>query len=942
MTRLVGFAVIIVFVSVVSACGGGSDSNSTNQPTPVLTPVPSPSIPDVPDTFAPLDRSSITVGHPFFNSPHSNPIITSDSFVYVVNTPSDTLDVIEKGTQNVTRRIAVGVDPIALALRPDKKELWVSNHVSDSVSVIDLDETSASFHQVIATIQSFDSASRSTRFDEPVGIAFASNQKAYVALSSLDEIAVIDVNTKRVTKKVRINAQDPRAISVVGDRLYVAAFESNNQTELSGCFGTIDGEQCTFSLQEHVVDNNNVLSLFYDADIVKDPRVPDRDLFVFDTSNESSVGVVSSIGTLLYGMTVSSQGKVYLSMTDARNHENGKAGTLKHTLADLDNRAFLNQIGVVNCSPAGCGVPSNIELEPLPPKNPVKTEALATPYGITLSGDENHVVATAAGSGKLFVVDAHSGDIVSQLRVGTVPRGVAVQSAADGSPDVAWVLNVVDNSVSVVDLTNIAEPSLLSTIPLVDETEGQLKLGRAQFNDANASSTGTFSCESCHPDGHTDQLLWVLGGPKCDLAGCSQIPARTTMPIRGARDTAPYHWDGVPGDPFGGRNGQSPNASVEPNCTDALSCARHLVDGAMASTMCEQVNCPMNEEGKPGLLNAQERDAMAKFLLYVPPVPARARPFDDQVTSLAKAGFDDFFIKDATDSVAGQTCGSVGCHNMPFWTSSNIPGSGMDAPSFRGIVDRWLVLPQGRVNMFELYGSNGAKGFDERDMWLRIISGSTVGQWQMFLEASMGYSGAFAKQVSLNAHFDNPERATMDNLLTSLESAAEVGTLSLVGTGAIFDSEDNIATDLSVTFAQGKYWNDDDSSFTRDELISRALSGELVLTLTGHSGANVEFEQPQPAIWSTQPMFIVTKITFPDASDNTSLRLKGRHIQADSRVYVDGRRVKGTVTCESGALPDCLGEVILVNLEKVPTADKMYLLQVQTPAGRFSNEYLFF
>jgi YVTN family beta-propeller protein len=942
--RVVG---IISSILILGACGGGGNSSPDVVPpaqpvdtTPTPTPVPEPA---PRDTFDPLEPASVTVGHPFFNSPHVNPIVQQGAYVYAVNTPSDTLDVIEKKTMQVVRRIAVGVDPVAVAVRPDGKELWVSNHVSDSVSVIDLDVSSLSFHHVLATIQDFDPTSRSTRFDEPAGIAFASNDKAYVALSAIDEVAVIDVNTRIITKKIKINAQDPRAITVAGDKLFVAAFESNNQTELSGCFGNIDGEQCTFSLQEHVVDNNNVLSLFYDADIVKDPRVPDRDVFVFATSNEAPVDVISAVGTLLYGLTVTDDGEVFVSMTDARNHINGKAGTQKHTLKDLGNRAFLNQIGRVNCQSATCRNPSVIELEPLPPEHPDKSMALATPYGMALSGDQQSLIVTAAGSGKIFVVDVPSANVVSQFTVGAVPRGIALQSGDAGKPETAWVLNVVDNTVSIVDVTNLVAPALISTIGLEDNLSAEFKLGRALFNDASGSSTGTFSCESCHPDGHTDQLLWVLGGPKCDLAGCDQIPVRTTMPIRGARGTAPYHWDGVLGDPFGGKNGQSPKSSLQPNCSDELSCVRHLVDASMSSTMCDQDNCAANDEGKAGLFNAAERDALSKFILQVPPVPARERPFDDQLTNLAKTGFDDFFIKDATDSVAGQTCGSVGCHNMPFWTATNIGGSGMDAPSFRGIVDRWLVLPQGRVNMFELYGANGKKGFDEKDMWLRIISGSTTGQWQMFLEASMGYSGAYAKQVTLNSQFENSQQAITESLLQTLEMAADVESISLLGEGALLDVENQSSTPVTLTFAQGKYWDlQSDESYSKDELIALAKSGELILTLTAHSGGNVDFEHPQPQIWSTQRMFNVTKIDFPKLAGGTSMRMRGRHVFPNTRIYVDGIRVKGEVICEFGELPDCSNEVILVNLQKAPANGGMHLLQIQTEQGRFSNEFLFF
>ena len=35
---------------------------------------------------------------------------------------------------------------------------------------------------VVATVQDIDRRTKATRFDEPVGVAFASNEKAYVAL----------------------------------------------------------------------------------------------------------------------------------------------------------------------------------------------------------------------------------------------------------------------------------------------------------------------------------------------------------------------------------------------------------------------------------------------------------------------------------------------------------------------------------------------------------------------------------------------------------------------------------------------------------------------------------------------------------------------------------------------------------------------------------------
>ena len=211
----------------------------------------------------------------------------------------------------------MGIDPVSLAVRPDGKEVWVSNHVSDSVSVIDNDSASPTFLHVIATVQDFDAKTKATRFDEPVGIAFAGNEKAYVALSSENQIAVIDVATKKVARRLTIPAQDPRAIKVHGDRLYVIPFESNNKTQLSGG-SKIDGDLVTFNAWEHSIRVNNVLSLGHVVDIVKHPEVPDKDLFVFDTKTDELVQTVDTLGTLLYGMAVDSMGRVFITQADAR------------------------------------------------------------------------------------------------------------------------------------------------------------------------------------------------------------------------------------------------------------------------------------------------------------------------------------------------------------------------------------------------------------------------------------------------------------------------------------------------------------------------------------------------------------------------------------------------------------------------------------------------
>ena len=879
-------------------------------------------------------------GHPTFASPHARPIAIAGSYVYIANTPADTVDVIDAATQEVTTRINVGVDPVSIAVRPDGTEIWVANHVSDSVSVIDADASGNTFQQVIATVQDIDPDVPATRFDEPVGIAFASDSKAYVALSTSNRIAIVDVAGREVTGHLDIRAQDPRAVAVRGNRLYVAAFESNNQTQLSGCLAAnIDNDVCTFDVLEHVVRNNNVLSAGYDADIVRNPLLPDRDLFVFDTETDTRKQVVAGVGTLLYGLAVDSNHRVFVAQTDARNAENGRAGTMKDGLEEMENRAFLNRITRVDCAD-DCGTPTVYDLEPLPPQHPATGMALATPFGIQVSADDATLVVTAAGSDKLFTVEADTGEVLNRVTVGATPRGIALVAGDDGAATEAWVLNAVGNTVSVVDLA-AEEPAVTATIALDDPTHADVKRGRIAFNDADASSTGTFSCASCHPDAHTDQLLWVLKTPMCDVAGCTQIAPRLTMPVRGLRDTAPYHWDGIPGDPFGGINTASINTGVEANCDaeDPASCTRQLVDGTLSRTMCDQDDCPANDEEKAGLLDADDRDALAKFLLSVPYPPARTRPFDNELTAAARDGFFEFsFINDAAGKTTGApTCG--GCHKLPFLVSTNTPGTGMDAPTWRGAYDRWMILPQGRVNIIDLLNIAGMDdSFPERDLW--ILAGATPDIWEMAVQGSTGFSGSFARQTTLNE--DSAGLTLTSDLLDALEQSATEGAIRLQGEGVRVAA--GAATDLAVEFSDGNYQvRDSEDVFSRARLIEDAGAGNLVLTLTGRSGVNVDLDNPQPALWPVEP--IQTQLRAVDIaflSEESTLRINARHVQEGASLFVDGRLVEGEVDCEAGDLPGCDNEVLIVTLADSPEPGGLYFLQLQNPEGLFSNDMMFF
>ena len=750
---------------------------------------------------------------------------------------------------------------------------------------------------------------------------------------------MIDVARRSVVKSLPIAAQDPRALQVRGGRLYVASFESHNRTQLSGGRGEPDGDLVTFDAWEHSIRHNNVLSLGHVVDIIKHPDVPDRDLFVFDTATDELVETIHGLGTLLYGLAVDHNGRVFLAQTDARNDANGRAGTKQQALAELENRPFLNS--VTSVLPGSGAPPRFYDLEPLPPKQPADGTALATPFGLRVSDDGRTIVATAAGSATLFTLDVASGAVLGRVAVGAWPDGVCLECDSGGAPARAWVLAAFSNEVTLVNLTDREHPAAVATIPLADPTPEPLRLGKIAFHTASASTTKTFSCASCHPDGHTDQLLWVLATPV--VSGGKQIMPRSTMPCRGLRDTAPFHWDGIPGDPYGGINSHSVHAAVAANSdpADPSSPVRHLIDGGLASTMRLSGDDSVNDEGKAGGLSGRERDAMAAFLLDIPYPPAQRRSATNVVSETARSGFRLFHVDGDLDpsKPTPNVCGD--CHRMPHLVSTNTPGTGMDTPTWRGAYDRWLILPQGRLNIidFDFFRDIAHRGTPERDVWRMSWGGRERFDpvWEMVLEGSTGFPGAFGRQVTLDTTTAAPDQRLTRDLLAALEAATSDGTALLRGEGVFKAGE--AASDVVIEFDGGKgaavYVTHDGSgrAWSRDDLLAAAAAGDFTATFTARIGA--KGAQPQPSIWTEGEIQAQAgHQAFPRLKSHERLMtMRGRHVDAGAFPLIDGRRAEGLVRVD--------GETIVVELAATP-GDGMHLLQVHNPGGLVSNDFLFF
>ena len=952
-------------------------------------------------------RKHEPIGFQLFESPQVDPLVLSadGATLYVAHTTANAVQVVSVGSGVAVQRIPVGMEPVSLALRPGGQELWVANHVSDTVSIIDIAPASPTRWKVIDTIQAIDGAGVS-RFDEPAGIAFTGDgAKAYVALSSRDAIAVINADTRTVTGSIKVRAQDPRAIAVRNGRLYVAAFESGNRSELSACptgsppFLSGSPPQCTLGALDLVdfATNPNLPGL--DKNIVADPQLPDRDLFVYDTTTDTEVSVASGIGTLLYGLTVSSAGRVFITQTDARNTLNGIEG---ENLIDLDNRMFSNEVAAVTCNPT-CGAVTVRDLEPA---NPTHATAMATPYGVALSSDESTLVVTLAGSSRLAVLSAATLATLGVVDLGVgagefgqqIPKGVALRSGPGGVPETAYVLNSMENTISVVDLAEPASPVHTGKIPFLgDPVPDELTRGRVAFNNAFASSTGTFSCGSCHPDANVDQLLWRIGGA-CFFGACTgNDEPRTTMPIRGLKDTLPLHWDGTLGDPFGGPDGAVSNAgNVPPSCDlggpdGDLDCFRHLVDGSLSGVMCEQSGgCASGPSGLPGLLDGGERDEMARFLASVAYPPARSRRIDDTISTAASpvpvpngngtpsglnanalTGFQDFFTNQGGQANPNTCADSdAGCHTLPLGAATNSQTlQGFDVPTMRGMTDRFLQFSLGITATEETLvlansglGILGVSGLETPIRWnaadgLREITTFGVAflvfqgvyntrplhTFQMFEEASTGFSGAQGRQVQLN------QRTTGGGLLAETET--HLAALELAdGRGLVNLRGDGMRAGAPVTLSfrsDGLYKNGNDSvSLTRAQLISEAQTGTLVLALTAHLRSNwgaAHGAQPLLAPTGTGSNGVTGDPPLPvvasgSASNPPPITLVGTSVRPNAGVLVDGQPVTATISCSvDPGTGFCAPGNLSIDVNQA-VALGLRLLQVQNPAGPLSNE----
>jgi DNA-binding beta-propeller fold protein YncE len=517
--------------------------------------------------------------------------------LYVVNAPANCLEIytVDNDVLRLASSVSVGIDPVAVAER-NANEVWVINHLSDSVSVVRLDGTPRVLRTLLVG-------------DEPRDIVFAgrNRERAFITAANRGQnrpgFSSATLTTPAIGRAdvwifdagqldeslnggpitiLTLPADIPRAlaVSVDGRTVYAAAFMSGNRTTVlhpdaintpkPGLSTSADGIQAprtglivrydgTAWRDESLTDWSNRIKF----------TLPDEDVFAIDAiaATPAVTTRISGVGTTLFNMAVSPvDGRLFVSNTEAINEVrfegSGRRGnrTLRGRFSESRVSVITPTSGAVTSvhlnRHVDFGLPQGASLSAAE-----KDRSLAQPTAMVFTAGGDTLFTAAFGSAKIaalpvssLIAGTYVPDASRHIEVPAGPAGLALNSSGTR----LFVYSRIAHAVSVIDLGN---RQVLSSRMLFSPESTAVKDGRRFLYDANLSSAnGTVSCASCHVFGDLDHLAWDLGNPdeqtRANPNAYLPLSPRTTprfhplkgpmttQTLRGMRNHGPLHWRG--------------------------------------------------------------------------------------------------------------------------------------------------------------------------------------------------------------------------------------------------------------------------------------------------------------------------------------------------------------------------------------------------------------
>ena len=438
----------------------------------------------------------------------------------VCNLPDDRLEIFDvtSGSPVSLGSITVGLEPVTVRFRT-ATEMWVANHVSGSVSVVDLPSM-----RVTATL---------SVSNEPSDIVFAGSPAlAFISCERFGLVQVVNPANLLTVTNIAIAGKRPRAMAVSpdGSTVYAAIFQSGNaSTIISAGIGPLlslppanpvtlpdtpyDGVapppnnginfvpalnpalSNTAPLVTGLIVKKNTAGRWMDdnqgdwTDFISGDNaastgrpqgwdMPDHDLAVI---NAATFSVTHATGLMNLCMALDinpATGQIAIVGTDAINQIRFQPVLngifVRVEMALVDPVALTNQV---------------LDLNPhLNYQTPVVSESLrelslGDPRAMVWSSDGTRGYITGMGSGNLIIVDAQGNRVGTNppIDLGEGPTGIAL----DEGRGRLYVYNRFDGSISTVDITNQV---VTATLPIFDPTPAVIKTGRPFLYDTHLNS----------------------------------------------------------------------------------------------------------------------------------------------------------------------------------------------------------------------------------------------------------------------------------------------------------------------------------------------------------------------------------------------------------------------------------------------------------------------
>lgn len=401
---------------------------------------------------------------------------------------------------------AVWRQPIRSILDEANSTLWILCQKNPSLVEVRLnDPAQKTFHSMEG---------------HPEAIVRLSNGTFAVADSRGDRVLFLDPRLAQEsgTEEIAV-AADPRELlaSAAGDRLWVTCRVGHQVQEIDPQTKRINWTT-TLPFSPHLMAIDSLGTVLVVADAFRGR------IAVMDPSNGRVLVTHSFPGTNIRGMAFTPDGQQLIlahqiiSENSIIERETVRWGSFITNNVRRMSRALLmdpsanmttaSELGFVGGFGHGAGDPGKI-----------------------LFPSEDRVVICLGGVNDLGV-DSGWPLRFDRIHVGRRPVDVVV----DRSAKTAYVVNMFDDAISVVDLDRQQVVGSISLGPMPEET-AEMR-GEVLFHDARVSLDGWYSCQSCHTDGESNNS-------NADTLSDGGFGSPKNAPsLRGVSQTSPWSWVG--------------------------------------------------------------------------------------------------------------------------------------------------------------------------------------------------------------------------------------------------------------------------------------------------------------------------------------------------------------------------------------------------------------